>query len=84
MHRAGYRSGLYASALVCEHGFQQEHVLNLEGSILAATQAGMPLVVRSGAKPDGHGSSGGAASADGAYVVTIWVNHPPRLHTWSY
>ncbi|KAG1672560.1 hypothetical protein FOA52_010660 [Chlamydomonas sp. UWO 241] len=64
----GYRSGMYAASLVRRDGFDRDRVFNLEGSILAATQAGMPLVTphAAGATGGAGGCAGGAAAAAGA------------------
>lgn len=43
---AGLRSFSFAEALIDKHGFPSSRVYNLEGSILAWTQEGLPLVQR--------------------------------------
>lgn len=90
-----YRSGLYCARLVRRDGFDPARVLNLAGSILAATQAGLPLVAPpavdatgavaatggggGGAAPTGAGGPGGEGGGGGGGGGEATV----RVHVWG-
>lgn len=73
----GYRSGMYAAKLLNQHGFAQEKVFNLEGSILGATQHGLEL--QQGPcpqQPSGH-PQGPNVGADSKAAMT------KKVHVWG-